>query len=442
MRQPHYRALQKRNPRVGFVEVHSENFFNLHDASAQVLLAIRARYPVSLHGVGLAPGSACGLEEAHLDRLAALVHRIDPVRVSDHACFARGVLPGRGVVHANDLLPLPFTRSALRTLCRNVHRIQDRLQRPILLENLSAYLAYSEQDFTEPEFFSEVGRRTGCGLLLDLNNLMVNALNADAPDPLQAVYDWLDELARKAPAGLVGEIHLAGHRPQQGLVIDNHAAPVSVSLWLALDRAIRRFGRLPVLIEWDQDLPELSVLLAEARHAQTVADSASPGREDAWREHPATAVRTPEKEPADVANGDLGETARQGAVLRALFTPESDWPPPRLMGLRGSDERRKAGLSAYRTNALAHAARALRIQFPTVADLLGDAAFQALCTRYWYGWPPTRGDLAWLGETLPECLEQQDELKCQPWLADCARLDWACWRVQFEPPPAVTLHRS
>ena len=272
LRQPHYRELHAARPDVGFVEVHSENFFNPHDAAALVLQQVRADHAVSLHGVGLALGSACGLDPQHLAQLAALVARIDPVRVSDHACFARAPWSAHGIVHASDLLPIAFTRGQLDLFCANVQQVQERLRRPILVENLSSYLDFAEADFTEQEFFAALLRRTGCGMLLDVNNLMVNAKNAGQLAPLQAVCDWLDALAALLPAGAVGEIHLAGHSVQNGLVIDDHADVVSLPVWMAYVHALQRFGAVPTLIEWDDKLPPLPVLLDEAEQAQTLLD--------------------------------------------------------------------------------------------------------------------------------------------------------------------------
>lgn len=275
LRQPHYREFMATRPPLNFVEVHSENFFNPHDAATQVLAAVRAEYPVSLHGVGLALGSACGLDDMHLNQLAALVKRIDPVRVSDHACFARAPWAQRGIVHANDLLPIAFTEAAMEIICANIQRVQERLGRPVLVENLSSYLEFTERNYSEPQFFAELGRRSGCGLLLDINNLMVNALNAREPDPLLSVCNWIDELQRFAPPGLVGEIHLAGFSAQQTLIIDDHSSPVSEPVWQAFAYALEQFGMLPTLIEWDDQLPALSVLLDEAAKAAALADQIS-----------------------------------------------------------------------------------------------------------------------------------------------------------------------
>jgi uncharacterized protein (UPF0276 family) len=277
LRHPHYAAFDSRRPDIGFVEVHSENFFNRFDAASAVLQRVREAYPVSLHGVGLSLGAAAGVDHEHLESLAEMVQRVEPCRVSDHASFARGVLRDARAVHANDLLPLAFTDVQLAILLDNVQRVQDRLRRPLLLENLSSYVGWRNADWSEPAFFAELGRRSGCGLLLDVNNLMVNAKNAKAADPLRSVCDWLDQLATLAAPGLVGEIHLAGHSEQGDLVVDDHADVVSPDVWIAYAHALRRFGGVPTLIEWDTDLPTLDVLLGEAVQAQALLDERAAG---------------------------------------------------------------------------------------------------------------------------------------------------------------------
>lgn len=277
LRHPHYREVDEREPALDFLEVHSENFYADGGAALAVLDGLRERYAISLHGVGLGLGSAVGIDSWHLDRLAALVQRIEPERVSDHACFARAPLTG-ALAHAADLLPIAFTRESLDILCANVARVQDRLQRPILVENLSAYLDFDAADFDEPAFLAEMSRRTGCGLLLDVNNLYVNALNARRDDacmaePLVAVRRWIDAL----PRGCVGEIHLAGHCDRGGMVIDDHGSRVGEPVWLAYSHALGHFGAdVPTLIEWDTDIPALDVLLDEARLAATLQQA---GRE-------------------------------------------------------------------------------------------------------------------------------------------------------------------
>lgn len=274
LRQPHYVALFDRSPPLGFVEVHSENFFADGGASIAVLHRARERYQVSLHGVGLALGSAAGLDPWHLDRLARLVQRIEPVRVSDHACFARAALAtGGAVVHANDLLPIAFTDEALAIMAIHVEQVQARIGRTMLVENLSSYVSFAEASMSEPAFFEALCRRTDCGLLLDVNNLMVNALNARVADPLAACCAFVDAL----PIGIVGEIHLAGYcetgSGADRIVIDDHSSRVRPAVWSVYEHALRRFGTLPTLIEWDTDLPAFDVLLDEAAKAAAIGAS-------------------------------------------------------------------------------------------------------------------------------------------------------------------------
>jgi uncharacterized protein (UPF0276 family) len=269
LRQPHYEALLAAPPRLGFVEVHSENFFAEGGAAPAVLDAARAQWPVSLHGVGLGLGSAAGIDARHLDRLAALVRRIEPVRVSDHACFARAPRRHGGpMLHASDLLPLAFTDAALDILVANVQRVQERLRRPLLVENLSAYLHWSDDRIAEPQFFNALTRRSGCGLLLDVNNLVVNALNDghDEAGAAAAACAWVDAI----DAGSVGEIHLAGYHDAGDIVIDDHGSRVHAPVWRVYAHAVRRLGARPTLVEWDTDLPAPEVLLAEAAQAEAV----------------------------------------------------------------------------------------------------------------------------------------------------------------------------
>lgn len=264
LRQPHYDAFMARRPALPFVEVHSENFFGDGGAALQVLRGVRECYPVSLHGVGLSLGAAEGIDPWHLDRLARLAERIAPLRISDHASFARGA--GR---HANDLLPIAFTRASLELLAANVGRVQDRLRRPIGVENISAYLGWHDAAMPEPAFFAELTRRSGCWLLLDVNNLVVNALNA-GDDPVAGPCRWIDALGDVA----VGEIHLAGYCETPTLVIDDHGSRVHAPVWQVYAHALRRFGPRPTLVEWDTDLPALDVLLQEAAAADALAVAA------------------------------------------------------------------------------------------------------------------------------------------------------------------------
>ena len=257
LRQPHYRAVFERLPELAFLEVHSENFFLDGGASMHALERARAAYPISLHGVGLSLGSADRLAEEHLARLARLVERVEPALVSEHLCWG-----GINGVHFNDLLPLPHTGATLALLADRIDRVQSVLKRRILVENLSAYVEFRDSDMTETAFLAELARRTGCGLLLDVNNLYVNAANFG--------FDAVERLAELRGAD-IGQIHLAGHAVVDDCLVDTHGSLVSDPVWALYAEACRRFGPKPTLIEWDTDLPALDVLLSEAARASGIA---------------------------------------------------------------------------------------------------------------------------------------------------------------------------
>jgi uncharacterized protein len=275
-RHPHYAQLLSEQPALGFLQVHSENFFGGGGAALATLAQARQHYPISLHGVGLSLGSAVGLDTWHLEQLAQLVERVDPVRVSDHACFARATFGNSNsngaqhIAHAADLLPIPFTYAALNVLCANVQQVQDRLRRSISVENLSAYLHYDAADCSETDFLNTLAQRTGCSILLDVNNIYVNALNeviaGSCTDPLAQAISWLNALQ----ADCVGELHLAGHCAMDDIVIDDHGAPVCDAVWTLYAHAVQRFGDPAALVEWDTDVPSLAVLLGEAAKADAV----------------------------------------------------------------------------------------------------------------------------------------------------------------------------
>ncbi len=248
LRGPHAGAVLAGRPAVGWWEVHSENYFGGGEPVA-ALEQVRARYPVSLHGVGLGLGSLQAPEAKHLRQLKALVERIEPVLVSEHLCWNRS-----GNRYFNDLLPVPRVEGALDVVAQHIDVVQNALGRPILVENVSAYVAFEGEVCTEGEMLAELVARTGCGVLLDLNNLHVNALNFGI-DPFA-------ELAR-LPEHCVGEMHVAGFEWLDEVAIDTHGAQVSDAVWTLLDAALERFGPSAVLLERDTNLPSLDSLLQE-----------------------------------------------------------------------------------------------------------------------------------------------------------------------------------
>ena len=264
LRFPHHQEIADTRPAVAWFEVHTENYMGGGSPLAY-LERIRADYPISLHGVGLSLGSADGLDQAHLSRIRHLMQRIEPGLMSEHLSWS-----SVGGVYLADLLPLPMTEEALDVVCRHVDQVQGALHRTILVENPSTYLRFRHSVIPEPEFLAELVRRTGCGLLCDVNNIHVSACNHgwDARAYLAAL-----------PAAAVGEIHLAGHtvKQMQGgqvLRIDDHASRVIDDVWALYAAALDRFGQVPSLIEWDTNIPHLDVLLDEAAYAQAMLEKA------------------------------------------------------------------------------------------------------------------------------------------------------------------------
>lgn len=263
----HYGEILERLPPLGFLEIHAENYMGVGEMGMggpphRWLGAIRQAYELSIHGVGLSLGSTGPLDRDHLDALTRLVQRYQPRWVSEHLAWSRA-----DGVYVNDLLPIPYTERSLAHFADHVDETQNRLGRTILIENPSATFAYADSDMGEAEFLAQLVKRTGCGILLDVNNLYVSARNIG-----------LDEHAYLAalPSGAIGEIHLAGHTtrridPQTEIRIDDHGSAVCPEVWALYTTATRQLGARPTLIEWDNDIPALDILLAEADRADRAA---------------------------------------------------------------------------------------------------------------------------------------------------------------------------
>lgn len=270
LRKEHYRDFLEDDVPVDFVEVISENFMVEGGQPRHILRQVRARHPVALHGVSMSIGSADGLDRDYLRRLRSLVDEVEPLFVSDHLCWTR--IDG---FHSHDLLPVPYTEEALGVVCANIAQAQDALGRTMLFENPSSYIAFPGEAMTEWEFLAEMCRRTGCDLLLDVNNIHVSATNHgfDARDYLAGV-----------PAGRVRQIHLAGHSVGKDLLIDTHDAPVCADVWALYAQAMSRVGPVATMIERDADVPPLRTLLDELALARTHASLATRDRGDDMRE--------------------------------------------------------------------------------------------------------------------------------------------------------------
>ena len=266
----HHREVLEARPAATWFEVHVENYMGGGSAPG-FLDAIRRDYPISLHGTGFSLGSAEGLDAAHLARVRELVERSEPGLVSEHLSFSVA-----GGTYLADLLPLPMTEEALGVVCRNVAQVQDRLKRRLLVENPSTYVQFRHSTIPEWEFLALVAKRTGCGILCDVNNIYVSACN----------HGWRASAYLEAlPPAAIGEIHLAGHSVRhidaaRTIRIDDHGSRVAPEVWALYAEALARFGPVPTLIEWDTDVPTMAVLLEEAAHADALIQKA---RDDSAR---------------------------------------------------------------------------------------------------------------------------------------------------------------
>jgi hypothetical protein len=399
LRPKHYREFLEQAPPVDFVEAISENFMGIGGRPLAVLEKVRRDRPVCLHGVSLAIASVAPLDERYLAQWKALVERIEPAVVSDHLCWGRA--HGR---YAHDLLPVPFTEEAIAHVVSRVQQVQDFLGRRIALENVSSYLEFASSELTEWEFFAEVVRRADCEVLLDVNNVFVSSRNHgfDAEAYIDAM-----------PRGKVVQVHLAGHRRGPEVIIDTHDGPVSDEVWGLYARAVGRLGPVSTLIEWDDAVPELSVLVAEAEKARLLSLSPAGGEGQGEGKYVRGAAR----------GLSLGETQRVlfeavcsavevSAAAVALVRPAPQ-PSPRSRRERGRVEL-YAGMYWHRMRDV------LRDAFRDVLARVGDERFDGLVADFLREHPSTHHSLDRLGAPFPQFLET-----AQPELAALAALEWA-----------------
>jgi len=259
-----FAGLDGPRPTVAWLEIHSETFLCDGGPRLAMLDAVAAHYPLSCHGVGLSLASFEGLDKSHLARLKRLFDRVRPVCLSEHLAWS--VNQG---LYLNDLMPFPYTEASLATVCDNISQAQDAFGRKILIENPSAYVSFEDSTLPETAFLTRIVERTGCGLLLDINNAYISAANRS----------WnVDDYLREIPADAVGEVHLAGHSTASGLLIDTHDTYVDKSVWKLFESTASRIGPRPVLIEWDAQLPDIAILLSEAAKADAIYRRLGEGR--------------------------------------------------------------------------------------------------------------------------------------------------------------------
>ena len=263
----HLSAILADGRQRGFFEVHAENYMGAGGPPHRALEAIRRDHPLSLHGVCMSIGGERPLDQAHLKRFKDLVERYEPALVSEHLAWST-----HANTYFNDLLPLPYTEATLRRICEHIDQVQEAIRRPMLLENPSTYVTFAESTMSETDFIRTIERRTGCGLLLDVNNFFVSATNHGF-----SALGYLSEF----PLASVGEIHLAGHAEQSDdegelLLIDSHDGPVADAVWKLFEIVVSRCGPVPTLVEWDSNIPDWPILKAEATAAQKILDRCQP----------------------------------------------------------------------------------------------------------------------------------------------------------------------
>ena len=404
LRAPHYRHFLEHRAETGWLEVHTENYLDQAGWDWHVLQHLRSDYAISLHGVGLGLGSARGFSEAHLERVRSLVERVEPALVSEHLCWG-----ATGARQLNDLLPLTLSEVALELMCARVAQVQDVLRRQLLLENVSSYVRFHDDSMSEAEFMAALANRTGCALLIDINNLYVNQCNHQE--------DALAALAAIRP-GSVGEIHLAGHLVTPDAVIDHHGATVAEPVWALYEVALQRFGRVPTLIEWDTDIPAPEVLLGEAHKASVLASRHGVPRRPA----PPRMASGVQRDGATDALADA-----QQVFASALFQPGQEYLA--LAQVRGSNAARRIGL--YRGNQRATWDATLGNAYPVLRQLLGEEFFGGLSHAYGMDYPSDNADLNLFGGHFAQFLAVFPHVADYPYLPDMARLEWALHRAHY-----------
>jgi hypothetical protein len=422
LRSPHYPVITETWPQVDWFEAISENYMDTGGRPLQILETVRRHYPVALHGTALSIGSVDPVNPNYLARLKKLIERIEPFVVSDHLCWS-GV--GRETLH--DLLPLPFTEEAIRHVRGRVEYVQEFLGRPILLENVSSYVTYRHSTIPEWEFVSEVARRSGCGILLDLNNIYVNATNHGF-DP----FDYLKGI----PGERVGQFHLAGHTDMGSFLFDTHGSPVIHPVWELYRRALELWGPVSTLIEWDEQIPPFERLLEEAEKAKRIYReievrgaqrrlSPVEGRIEAGRTLENIGPRLSEveqwfKEQIQPCGRDSSCPERGDAFLN----PQG--------GVRGEER-----LQVYASGYVARIREGLAEAYEAVRWALGEEGFRRLAREYAVRFPSGNYNLSLVGRRLPEFLEKSPWKEEFPFLSDLARLEWQMVESfhAFDGPP-------
>ena len=424
----HYRKIIDAEPDIGFFEVHAENYMGAGGPPHRYLEAIRERYELSLHGVGLSIGADRPLDREHLRRLRGLIDRYSPGLFSEHLAWSShesGFL--------NDLLPLPYTAETLMRVCEHIDEVQTTLGRKMLLENPSTYLAFAESTWSEVDFIAEVVRRTDCGLLLDVNNVYVSSINHQQ-DPTAYIDAY--------PLAHVQQIHLAGYARDademgRPLLIDAHDRGVDEIVWGLYAHALRSLGSTPTLIEWDADIPAWPVLEGQAQRAQTIMTAVRHERREQQEHHEAQEVQeVHEAQKVQEAHGIVPRLAeRQHGFARALLDPQRPLPPG-LVGPDGEPSERR--FAVYRNNVVSGLIDTLQAAFPAVCRIVGPEFFRAMARLYIAQEPPDSPILLGYGAGFADFIGTFEPAATLPYLPDVARIEHA-WAGAYHAADASPL---
>ena len=426
LRSKHYPVITSEWPEMEWFEATTENYMDSGGRPFHILEQVRARYPVALHGVSLSIGSTDPLHPIYLEHLKALVERIDPFIVSDHLCWA-----GVGGKNLHDLLPLPFTEEAIEHIARRVQQVQELLGRRILLENVSSYVTYRHSTLPEWEFLREVAVRSGCGILLDINNIYVNAYNHQ--------FDAREYL-RNIPSQFVGQFHLAGHTDMGDFLFDTHSKPVIDPVWELYREALGQYGQVNTLIEWDEDIPEWAELSKEAAHARAIYGkylNAKPRQSSFQPNHDSGSsspndfvgdqkTKTAQGFPAKASGNDkrlsLSEIQKE---FHSLIGPGED--PSRSKEIPLNPQAGVPGkerVSVYAHGYYARIAEALAEVYAAVKHVLGEKMFSDLARAYAERYPSAEYNLTQTGKHFSEFLKDPGVAKEMPFLSGLAALEW------------------
>ncbi len=402
LRSDHYSFILSEKPKISWFEAISENFMDSGGRPLEILTQVRQNYPVALHGVSLSIGSADPLNKIYLQRLKKLADRIEPFVVSDHLCWS-GV-EGESL---HDLLPLAMTEEAVDYVARRIQQVQETLGRKILIENVSTYVTYKHSTLPEWEFLTETARRAGCGILLDLNNIYVNARNHGF-NPLTYI--------QKVPAELVGQFHLAGNTDKGEYLFDTHSGQVGDPVWKLYQKALELYGPVSTLVEWDAEIPVFEKLLAEVAKAQTIyqcfVDQPKP---------PLTF--SPRKYPVEMIEKNRSSLLADQKKMKVLVCPKgSSAEESPFLNPQGS----VSGQERMQVYAEGYTARILETLSETcvaVKHILGEAAFLQIAQGYARQYPSQSYNLTDAGRKLPDYFEETDWKDRFPFLPDLARLE-------------------